>query len=115
MIVLQAYTFLYTHTRTHTAVKTDVSREKTPNVFYGCGGHLLEAVGSRWGMREAKAGMAMGDPDMPWLPELCLGITVSAHVHCGAVGEIGGVFMAVFPRTRLPRTCPPSMWPSRQA
>ena len=42
---------LNAHPRTHTAVKTDVSREKTPNVFYGCGGHLLEAVGSSALMR----------------------------------------------------------------
>ena len=34
------------HTHTHTAVKTDVSREKTLSVFYGCCRHLLEAVGS---------------------------------------------------------------------
>ena len=54
MILLQAYTFLYTHTHTHThtrmhmytAVETDISREKTPSVFYGCYAHLLVAVGS---------------------------------------------------------------------
>lgn len=68
-----------------------------------------------WGMREAKPGMAMGDPDIPRLPEFCLGITVSAHAYCAAVGEIGVVFVAVSPRTRLPRACPPSISPSRQA
>lgn len=52
MILLQAYTFLYTHIHIHTrmhmytAVKTDISREKTPSVFYGCSAHLLVAVGS---------------------------------------------------------------------
>ena len=38
----------HTHTRMHmyTAVETDISREKTPSVFYGCSAHLLVAVGS---------------------------------------------------------------------
>lgn len=37
----------------------------------------------------------VGASDMPQFPFLCIGLTVPAHAHCGAVGKIQGAFMAV--------------------
>lgn len=86
--------------RCHSAWALGLAR---PRPAGGCGQQVGHEGGKGWdghgGPRHALASRAL-----PWDNGFC------PRMHCGAVGEIGGVFMAVFPRTRL-RTCHSSMWP----